>query len=187
MSKAAIGAAVVLGIVLIAGLWFAGNYNSLVTARNQVDKAWAGVETQYQRRGDLIDNLVSSAKGAQGQEQAVFIAIAEARTKYNNASNQEDKVAAANEVETNVALLPRLQEAYPELKSTGLVGNLMTELSSTENGIQAARDTYNTTANNYNTQIERFPKNMFAASFGFERKELFKAKEGSQNAPKVVF
>lgn len=187
MSKAAIVLAVILGVGLFIGLWIAGNYNSLVSSRNQVDKSWASVETQYQRRMDLIDNLVASVKGAQGQERAVFIAIADARTRYNNASTQEEKVAAANDIETNVALLPRLQEAYPELRSTELVGSLMTDLKGTEDGILKARDTYNTTANNYNTQIQRFPKNLFASSFGFDARTLFKADTGAATAPTVSF
>lgn len=188
MSKTAIVAGVILGIVALTGLWIAGNYNSLVTARNQVDKAWASVETQYQRRMDLIDNLVASVKGAQGQEKSVFIAIADARSRYNHpGATANEKVAAANDIETNVALLPRLQEAYPDLKSTGLVGSLMSELKSTEDGILKARDSYNTTANNYNTNIQRFPKNIFASSFGFKERTLFKSDVAASKAPTVSF
>ncbi len=110
--------------LLFVFLWVTGNYNSLISSKNSVDKSWARVETQYQRRLDLIDNLVSSTKGAQGQERAVFIAIAEARTKYNNATSSNDKASAASQIETNVALLPRLQEAYPDLKSNQQVQSI---------------------------------------------------------------
>jgi LemA protein len=172
---------------MLGFLWVSGNYNSLVTAENQVDKSWASVETQYQRRLDLVGNLVSSVKGAQKQEVEVFGKIAEARSRYLAASTPEEKVTAVNDIETNIALVPRLQEAYPDLKSNTQVTKLMDQLTGTENGIQAARDHFNDTANNYNTQIERFPKNLFAASFGFEQKELFKAKAGAENAPIVSF
>lgn len=187
MSKAAISVGIVLGVLVFIGLWIVGNYNSLVSSRNQVEKSWSMVETQYQRRLDLIDNLVSSVKGAQGQEREVFIKIAEARTKYNSATSDNEKAAAASNLETNIALLPRLQEAYPDLKSNQQVQTLMTDLKGTEDGILKARDQYNTTANNYNTNIERFPKNMFANTFGFEKKTLFKSDEGASKATKVQF
>lgn len=187
MSKLAIGAGVFLLAIFIGVLWFVGNYNSLVSSRNKVDQDWGKVETQYQRRLDLIDNLVASVKGAQGQEREVFIKIAEARTAYNNASNSNDKAAAASSIETNVALIPRLQEAYPELKSNQQVTTLMNDLRGTEDGILKARDTYNTTTTNYNTNIQRFPKNLFAKAFGFEKRTLFKADGGAEKAPKVNF
>lgn len=187
MSKAAIFVAVLLGVVIVGGLWFAGNYNSLIVARNSVDKSWASVETQYQRRLDLIDNLVASVKGSQGQEKTVFIAIADARSRYNTASTPDGKTAAANALETNIALIPRLQEAYPDLKSNAQVTKLMDQLTGTEDGILGARNSYNTTVNNYNTNIQSFPKNLFAGMFGFTARTLFKADQGAATAPKVSF
>lgn len=187
MSKAAITTGIILGVLALIGIWLMGNYNSLVTSRNQVEKSWSMVETQYQRRLDLIDNLVSSVKGAQGQEKEVFIKIAEARTRYNSATSDNDKTNAASDIETNIALLPRLQEAYPDLRSNQQVQTLMGELKGTEDGIQKARDSYNATANNYNTGIQRFPKNMFAGMFGFEKKNLFKSDGGAEKATKVNF
>ena len=187
MSKPAIVVGGVLVVIAFIGFWIVGNYNSLVSSKNQVEKSWSMVETQYQRRMDLVDNLVSSVKGAQGQEREVFIKIAEARTKYNSATTDNGKAEAAGNLETNIALIPRLQEAYPELKSNQQVQTLMTELSGTEGGILKARDTYNATATNYNTNIERFPKSMFANTFGFEKKTLFKSDEGASKATKVQF
>ncbi len=187
MSKLAIGFGICAGSLLLIGLWFSGNYNSLVVSRNQVDKAWATVETQYQRRMDLIDNLVASVKGSQGQEKAVFIAIAEARKQYASATTPDGKATAANALETNIALIPRLQEAYPELRSNDQVTRLINQLTSTEDGIQGARDGYNLVANNYNTNIQRFPKNMFAHTFGFTARTLFKSDSGAEKAPKVNF
>lgn len=187
LSRPAIITGIVLGTVMLVFLWFTGNYNSLVGAKNQTDQSWSQVETQYQRRLDLVGNLVASTKGAQGQEREVFGKIAEARTQYNNATTSSDKAAAASSVETNVALIPRLQEAYPELKSNQQVQSLMNQLTGTEDGILAARDNYNKVATNYNTNIERFPKNVFANIFGFKPFALFKAKAAAANAPEVKF
>lgn len=187
MSKAAITAGIVVGVVMFFILWGVGNYNSLISSRNQVEKSWSMVETQYQKRFDSIDNYVESAKGAQGQEREVFIKIAEARNAYNTATTDNEKASAASSLETNIALLPRLQEAYPDLKSNQQVQTLMENIKATEGDIAHARDQYNTTANNYNTNIERFPKNMFANTFGFEKKTLFKADEGAAKATKVKF
>lgn len=187
MSNTAIITGYILGVFIIMGVWFAGNYNSLVTAKNQVDNSWASVETQYQRRLDLIDNLVQSVKGQQKQEVEVFGKIAEARQRVVSAGSIDAKVQATNDLETNIALLPRLQEAYPELKTNELMNSLMKELAGTENGIATRRDDFNKTATNYNTNVTRFPKNMFAKTFGFERVSLFKAESGAENGAKVQF
>lgn len=178
---------IVLSIALLVGLVFAGNYNSLVSSKAEVDNSWAQVETQYQRRLDLVGNLVGSVKGAQGQEQKVFGDIAKARTAYNNASSTSDKAAAASQVETNVALLPRLQEAYPDLKSNTQVQGLMTQLTGTEDAIAKARDNYNNVSKNYNVNIKSFPKVMFANMFGYKDQALFKADASASTAPKVNF
>lgn len=187
LSKLSILVGGILIAIFILGLVGVGNYNSLVTARNSTDKSWASVETQYQRRFDLIDNLVQTVKSAQTQEREVFVKIAEARTAYNNAKSTDDKVAATNTIETNVALIPRLQEMYPDLKSNIQVTALMNDLRGTEDGILKARDGFNTTATNYNTNIQRFPKNVFASVFGFKARTLFKADTGASQAVKVKF
>lgn len=185
ISKPAIFTGVLLMVVLILGILVASNYNNLVTSKNAVDNAWAKVETQYQRRLDLIDNLVASTKGAQTQEQKVFLGIADARTAYAKASTTNDKVAAAQQIDTQVALIPRLQEAYPDLKSNQQVQSLMNELTNTENNIASARNTFNDTANNYNNNITRFPKSIFAGWFNFDKQKLFKSDTGASSAPKV--
>lgn len=189
MSKAAIGAGIVLGIIVVIGMWLMGNYNSLVTSRNQVDNAWGKVETQYQKRLDLIGNLVESVKGAQKQEQAVFGKIAESRQVFKNPSSTDDqKAQAAGNIETQViALIPRLQEAYPDLKSNAQVQDLMNQLKGTEGDILNARDNYNSTVTNYNTGIQRFPKSIFANTFGFTARTLFKSEQGAEKAVKVQF
>lgn len=187
LSKPALSTGIVLCCLLLIGLVFVGNYNSLVKAKANVDQSWASVEAQYQRRLDLIGNLVASVKGAQGQEQVVFGKIADARTAYNNASTTSDKAAAASAVESNVALIPKLQEAYPDLKSNTQVTQLMSQLTSTEDSILNARNAYNTQATTYNISIQRFPKNLFAGLYGYHTQTLFKADSGASTAPTVNF
>lgn len=187
LSPTAIKTLITLCIIFFVGLWLIGNYNSLVTSRNSVDKAWASIETQYQRRFDLIGNIVESVKGGQKQELTVFTNIANARKQYSSATSVNDKTTAISSIETNLALLPRMQEAYPELKTNTLVQSLMTELKGTEDGIAKARDHFNTTATNYNNNISRFPKNLFANMFGFEKTTLFKSTENADKAVQVKF
>lgn len=187
LSTASIAAGSILATIALLFFWVSGNYNSLVKGEAQVEKAWSGVETQYQRRLDLIDNLVSSVKGAQQQEVDVFGMIAQSRVRVANAGTTEEKVAATNDLETNIALLPRLQEAYPDLKSNQQMQSLMNQLTETEDGIAGKRDIYNETVTNYNIGVQRFPKNIFANMFGFEKAELFKSEKGSEKATKVEF
>ena len=187
LSKPALITGLMLCLLLIIGLIFIGNYNSLVNAKANVDQSWASVETQYQRRLDLVGNLVASVKGAQGQEQIVFGKIADARTAYNNATNTNDKAAAASAVESNVALIPKLQEAYPDLKSNAQVTQLMNQLTSTEDSILSARNAYNAQATTYNISILRFPTNIFAGFFGYHTQSLFKADSTASTAPTVNF
>lgn len=187
LSSAAIGTLIGLGLLFFVGLWLVGNYNSLIGSQNATEKAWASVETQYQRRFDLIGNLIESVKGGQKQELAVFTAIADARKQYSSANSISDKASAASVIETNVALIPRLQEVYPDLKSNALVQSLIGDLRGTEDGIAKTRDTFNTTAANYNANIRRFPKNIFASMFGFEKVNLFKSTSGAEKAVPVKF
>ena len=187
MSKAAITTGIILGSLALIGLLISGNYNSLVNSKNQVDKSWASVETQYQRRLDLVDNLVQSVKGAQKQEITVFGDIAKSRVAYNSASSTSDKASAASQLETNIALIPRMQEAYPDLMSNVQVSALMDQLKGTEDTIAKARDGYNKTATNYNTNIQSFPKNIFANMFGYEKQSLFKSESGAEKGVKVQF
>lgn len=188
LSKPAILTGIVLLILLLIAMWLMANYNSLVSAREDTENSWAKVETQYQRRFDLIGNLVESVKGSQLQEQKVFKDIADARKQYQSATGNSDQQAqAASSIETNVALIPRLQEAYPELKSNQNVQDLMKELSGTENGIATVRNTYNDTVTNYNKNVQRFPKNIFANLFGFKERAQFRAAAGAEKAPQVKF
>ncbi len=177
---------ILLGLLFVVG-WFIANFNGLVRKQAGVDNAWAKVETQYQRRLDLIDNIVSSVQGAQGQEREVFGRIADSRRQYAQAESTEEKVAAASSIESNVALLPRLQEAYPELKSNTQVTTLISQLSGTEDQIASARDGYNDAVTRYNLSVSSFPGSIFASMFDFERAKLFKSASGASTAPQVDF
>jgi LemA protein len=182
---AAVGAIVVVAIIIAVSLM--GIYNGLVTKSQAIDAQWAQVETQYQRRFDLIPNLVSTVKGMMKQEQTVFQAIADARTKYGAAQTVNDKAAAAGEVETSLGRLIAVMENYPELKSSQNVTGLMDELAGTENRISVERKRFNDLTRDYNTQIKTFPTNMLAGMFGFTEKQYFQSVTGSETAPKVEF
>lgn len=182
---AVIGAVVIVGIIIAVSLM--GIYNSLVTKSQAIDAQWAQVETQYQRRFDLIPNLVNSVKGMMKQEQTVFDAIAQARTKYGSATTVDAKAQAAGEVESALGRLLAIVENYPELKSSQNVTALMDELAGTENRISVERRRYNELVRDYNTQIKTFPTNMLAGMFGFTEKQYFQSVSGADQAPKVEF
>lgn len=178
--------AVIGGLALILGLWLMGSYNSLVTQDQVVETSWSQVETQYQRRFDLVPNLVNATKGAMAQEREVFGAIAEARTRYASApAGTNERVAATNQYESALARLLVVMENYPQLRSIDTVNSLMAELSGTENRVQVARDRYNEQVRVWNTMLVRFPRNLIAGMFGFEKRDFYASTEGAENAPAV--
>ncbi len=185
LSKGLLALGIVGLLVLIIGGWMVGGYNNMVTMRNNVDKAFAKVDSAYQRRFDLVPNLVESVKGAQAQEQKVFGDLAEARTRYGGASSAEDRVAAAGQFESALGRLLVVIENYPELKSNATVQDLMVQLEGTENRIKVERDNYSNEATAYNTSIQKFPRNLLAGLFNFDQKDVFKADSGASTAPKV--
>jgi LemA protein len=170
-----------VAVVLIIGAMAIGFYNSLVSLNLSADTQWAKVEAQYQRRFDLIPGLVNSVKGMMSQEQAVFGAIAEARTRYAGAGSVNDKVQAATQMEGALARLLVVMENYPQLKSSDTVQSLMTELAGTENRISVERMRFNDEIQGYNGKVLRFPGNLFAGMFGFQKRAFFEAvKEAAQ-------
>lgn len=176
---------IILVVVLVIGSWLWMSYNRLVTANEAVGNQWAQVEVQYQRRLDLIPNLVESVKGAMGQEQKIFSDLAEARTRYAGASTVTDKVAAANQVETSLGRLLVVMENYPQLKSMDTVQTLMAQLEGTENRVSVERGRFNDQVKSYNVMIKRLPTNIIAGMFGFNVKDYFRAASGAETAPKV--
>jgi len=179
---------VILIIILAVVLGFAGSYNGLVKKSQAVDAQWAQVETQYQRRFDLIPNLVNSVKGTMKQEQAIFDAIAQARTQYLNAPTTDDKAVAAGALETSFnALVLSLTENYPTLRSSDAVTALMDELAGTENRISVERKRYNDDVRDYNTAIKSFPTNFIAGMFNFSAHDYFASSSGADQPPVVEF
>lgn len=180
--------AVVMGIVLFFVVWVGGSYNSLVSERVAVQTAQAQVETQLQRRFDLVPNLVASVKGAQIQEQKVFKDIADARTRYGGtAPLTPERVQAANQFESALGRLLVIVENYPELKSNQAVQDLMAQLEGTENRISVARERYNEADQQYIQHLQTFPGNIVAGFFHFQVLPLFQSTNGAVTAPKVDF
>lgn len=177
-----IGAAVVVGVL---GLWLVSTYNGLVTSSQAIEGQWAQVETQYQRRFDLIPNLVESTKGILTQEQEVFGRIAEARQGYAGAQTTEDQVRAAGELDSALSRLLVIVENYPELNSNQTVQDLMAELAGTENRISVERMRFNDAVRSYNTKVKSVPTSIVAGVFGFEEKPFFEAAATAQEAPAV--
>jgi len=184
MKKALIILAVVVAVL---ALYVWATYNKMVTANEGVDNMWAQVETQYQRRFDLIPNLIESVKGAMAQEQKVFGDLAEARTRYAGAKTVNEKAEAAGQVESALARLLVIMENYPQLKSVETVQTLMAQLEGTENRISVERKRFNDAARDFNVMVKRIPAKWLAAMFGFSERAYFQAATGSENAPAVKF
>lgn len=178
---------IIVGVLVIIGGYFVSSYNSFVKANLAVDTQWAQVETQYQRRFDLIPNLVESVKGVMAQEQAVFGAIAEARTRYSGATTPNAKAAAATEVESAFARLLVVMENYPQLQSSQNVMALQSQIEGTENRISVERSRYNDTVRGYNLLVSRFPSSLIAGMSGFGSRSYFEAAAGTEVAPQVKF
>ena len=187
---------VVLGVLAILGLWVMNTYNKLVEQEETVESAWSQVENQYQRRADLVPNLVATVKGYASHEEATYTGVMEARAKAtsitidpSNATPEQLAAYQAAQGELSQALgrLMAVAENYPELKANENFLNLQSQLEGTENRCTIARQQFNETARQYNTIVRRFPGNIVAAIFGFEKKPYFEADEDAKHAPKVEF
>ena len=171
-------------------------YNTMVEKQEAVDAQWAQVENVYQRRADLIPNLVATVKGYASHESETLTAVVEARTKATsvnvdasslNQEQLENFQKAQGELSSALGRLLAIQEAYPDLKANENFRDLSAQLEGTENRIATERKKFNDTARDYNTFIKMFPTNLMAGIFSFESKPYFKAAEGSDKAPKVEF
>ncbi|MBI3335889.1 MAG: LemA family protein [Candidatus Portnoybacteria bacterium] len=176
-----------LGIVIILAFWLIGSYNNFVSLNTGIDGQWAQVEVQYQRRFDLIPNLVESVKGIFEQEKTVFGTLAEARTRYAGARGANERAQAATQLEGALGRLLVVVENYPQLRSSENVSRLMDELAGTENRVAVERRRFNELTRDYNIAIKRFPGNVFASIFGFGERALLESVSGSEQAPKVQF
>ncbi len=185
MKNILIALAVPAVIILVIVMWAAGQYNMFVGLDQSVTNQWAQVETQYQRRFDLIPNLVNSVKGFLAQEQAVFGQIAEARTRYAGAQTVDEKAQAATQVESALGRLLVVMENYPQLRSNETVAQLMDELAGTENRISVERRRYNDVVKEYNLKVTQVPGRLLASIFGFGPKSYFESAQGAEVAPTV--
>ena len=196
LSKGLIILIVVVGIIVILIGWGTRIYNNLVTQDENVGKAWANVENVYQRRADLIPNLVATVKGVANFEQTTLTAVIEARAKATsvtvdpknlNPESLQQFQAAQDGLSSALSRLMVVVERYPELKATQNFMELQAQLEGTEKRISVERMKFNEAAQAYNTYIRRFPATIFAGMFGFEKKAYFEAQPGAETAPKVEF
>ena len=164
-----------------------GMYNSLVSLDEGVKESWAQVETQLQRRYDLIPNYVETVKGYAAQEKDVFIKVTEARSKVGQAQSIPDKIEANNELTSALSRLLVVVEQYPQLKSNENFIRLQDELAGTENRIAVARRRYNEAVKTYNVTVRSFPQNLVAKMFSFQKATFFEAPEAAKEVPKVKF
>ncbi len=192
MKKAQIssGAMIIGGIlifVVIAVLMIAGTYNGLVKSQETVNEKWSNVQTAYQRRADLIPNLVSTVKAYSNYEGELLTELTKARAAVGSAKTPSELQAAGNEMNSALSRLLVVVENYPNLKANENYLSLQDELAGTENRIKTERDIYNTAVKGYNVKVRSFPTNLMAGMFGFEKKDMFEAEEGSEKAPTVTF
>lgn len=187
---------VVLGVLAIIVLWGVNRYNAMVTAEESVETAWSQVESQYQRRSDLIPNLVETVKGYAAHENETLEGVVSARAKatqivvtpeHATPEQMAAYQAAQGELTQALGRLMAVAEAYPDLKANENFMNLQSQLEGTENRITVARNNFNEAARAYNTLIRRFPTNLIANMFGFEKRPYFEAQDGADQAPQVKF
>jgi LemA protein len=193
------GLPLIIGLVLLLGWggWYAySTYNKCIEANETVKNSWSNVENAYQKRMDLIPNIVATVKGYAEHERETFTAVTEARAKVSSINVNADDLTAENieafqnaqdEFSSAISRLLVTVEAYPELKANQNFLDLQNELKVIESEIIARRDEFNTTVKTYNVLVLKFPRNIFAKMFGFNERTYFKAKEGAEDAPTVEF
>jgi LemA protein len=178
---------IVVGVVALFILIFIASYNGLVNADEEVDRAWGNVESAYQRRIDLIPNLIETVKGYQIHEQELLTEITEARSQVAQASTPSGLAEGNAMLGSALSRLLVVVENYPDLKANENFLSLQDELAGTENRVKVERDNYNKAVKKLNVKVRRFPSNIIASMFGFERKEAFEAEAGADIAPDVSF
>ncbi len=186
----------VVAAVVIIGFWMSSSYNSMVSEQEKATTALANVQSAYQRRADLIPNLVETVKGYAAHEKETFEAVTSARAKATSinvdlANITPEKIKqfqeAQGELATALGRLLRVQEQYPELKANENFRDLQVQLEGTENRINEARNTYNQVVQQYNVSVRSFPKNVLAGMFGFAQMQKFESEAGAEQAPQVKF
>jgi LemA protein len=187
---------ITIAAVAVVGFWLVGAYNGMVTSEEEVDTAWSQVENVYQRRADLIPNLVNTVKGYASHESETLEGVVNARAKATQVTVDAENLTpeqlqkfneAQGELSSALGRLLAVTEAYPDLKANQNFLELQAQLEGTENRIATERMKFNETAKGYNTLIRQFPKNIIASVFGFDKKPYFEAQEGADKAPAVQF
>jgi LemA protein len=187
---------IILGLVLILGVWSCNGYNGLVKQDENVKKTWNNVQAEYQKRYDLVDNLVNTVKGAANFETETLTKLVEARSKASSINLQADQLTPENiqkfqdaqqELSGSLSRLLVTVERYPDLKASQNFLQLQNQLDGIESDVRNSRRLFNESVNTYNTKVRSFPMNLFAGMFNFKAKEGFKADEGAEKAPKVQF
>ena len=187
---------IIIAVIAVIAVYGISSYNSMVSQEEAVGTAWSNVENQYQRRADLIPNLVNTVKGYAAHEKETFDAVVSARAKATQTTVSIDDLTpekmeayqrAQGEVGSALSRLLAVTENYPDLKANENFQTLQAQLEGTENRISVERRNFNDVARAYNTSIRRFPKNIFAGMFGFEKRPYFEAQEGAEKAPEVKF
>lgn len=190
------GMVITLAVIAVIALWSISAYNGMVGMDEGVQGKWADVETQYQRRSGLIPNLVNTVKGYAAHEKETLAAVVQARSEATSvkidptnmtAEQMAQYQQAQNGVSSALGKLLVVVEKYPDLKANQNFLELQAQLEGTENRITVARRNFNEAAKEYNTAIRRFPKNILAGMFGFEKKAYFEAEQGAEKAPQVEF
>lgn len=187
---------IVIVVIVLIAIWGITSYNGMVKMDESVSTAWSNVENQYQRRSDLIPNLVNTVKGYASHEKETFQAVVDARSKATQMQISADDLTpekmqayqkAQGEVGSALSRLLAITEAYPDLKANENFKELQAQLEGTENRISVERKRFNDTARAYNTAIRTFPRNFLAGMFGFDKRPYFESEEGADKAPKVEF
>ena len=187
---------IIIAVIGVAVVWAIMGYNGMVKADEAVSTAWSNVENQYQRRADLIPNLVNTVKGYAAHEKETLDAVVSARTRATQVTVNADDLTpeklqefqkAQGEVGAALGRLLAITESYPDLKANQNFLELQAQLEGTENRISVERRNFNEVAKSYNTSIRTFPKNILAGMFGFEKRPYFEAQEGADKAPEVQF
>lgn len=187
MKKSTVVLIVVIAVAAIFAISLISGYNGLVSAKASVDEQYSNIQTNLQRRSDLIPNLVNTVKGYTSHESEVLKNVSDARAKLAGATTAEEAAAADGELSNALSRLLVVVENYPDLKADTQFTALTDELAGTENRIAVARTRYNEAAKSYNVQIKKFPKVILANMFGFDEAVYFEASENAQSAPQVSF
>jgi LemA protein len=191
-----LGLLIIAAIVLIFVVWGCSGYNGLVKQDENVKQSWNNVNTEYQKRSDLVGNLVNTVKGAANFEQTTLTNVIQARANATSIKLTADQLTpenmarfqqAQNQLSTSLGRLLAVAESYPDLKAVQNFQQLQGQLEGIENDIRNSRRTFNDAVNTYNTKVRSFPNNLLSGMFGFSKKEGFKADEGAEKAPTVQF